>query len=284
MPDVVFPDFDFKSQNRGYDRSVIEIVQNLLGELAMKIARFSKNNQICYGIVEGDAVHELRGGLFDAPQHTGREWPLSSVTLLAPVLPGKLVCVGLNYRQHAAEVGMALPEEPMLFMCSQQAVIGEGATIELDNAQDRIDFEAEIAIVIGKQCRRVTADRAHEVIFGYTCANDVSNRDLQRKDGQFTRAKSFDTYKPLGPWIETRLDPDNAAIALWQNGSLRQKSNTSDMIFKARDIVAFVSGIMTLLPGDVILTGTPSGVAPMAAGDVIDIEIEGIGRLRNTVA
>ncbi|MCC2596759.1 fumarylacetoacetate hydrolase family protein [Pusillimonas sp. MFBS29] len=249
----------------------------------MKVARFSSIDGVAHGVVEGDSVKVLRGGLFDEFEYTGKEYPLADVQLLAPVEPGKLVCVGLNYRLHAEESGVPVPDEPMLFMCSPQAIVAQGDTIVLDNHSDRIDFEAEIAIVVGREGRNVRRNEAKDYIFGYTCANDVSNRDLQRKDGQFTRAKSFDTYKPLGPWIETSLDPDNVAIQLWQNGELRQSSNTNDMIFPIARIVEFVSGIMTLKPGDVIITGTPSGVGPMKKGDTIELEIEGIGRLVNKV-
>jgi len=249
----------------------------------MRFVRFSKDGRVGLGVVDGTVVKALRGGLFDAPEYSGEEFPLEGVHLLAPVSPGKLVCVGLNYRLHAEESGAPVPEEPMLFMCSPQAIIGPGEAIELDNEHDRIDFEAEIAIVVGRECKGVAEGEARDFIFGYTCANDVSNRNLQRKDGQFTRAKSFDTYKPLGPWIETDLNPDDVAIQLWQNGELRQSSNTNDMIFPIARIFEFVSGIMTLKPGDVIITGTPSGVGPMKKGDRIEIEIEGIGRLANPV-
>ncbi len=250
----------------------------------MRFARFSRNGQIGFGVLQDDTVKVLRSGLFEVPDYTGEECALADLQLLAPVQPGKLVCVGLNYRLHAEESGVAVPEEPMLFMCSPEAIIASGATIVLDNGSDRIDFEAEIGLIVGRTCKDLSQDEAKDYIFGYTCANDVSNRDLQRKDGQFTRAKSFDTYKPMGPWIETELDPDNVAIQLWQNGELRQSSNTNDMIFSISRIFEFVSSIMTLNPGDVIITGTPSGVGPMKKGDLIEIEIEGIGRLSNTVS
>ncbi|MEQ8895510.1 MAG: fumarylacetoacetate hydrolase family protein [Roseovarius sp.] len=250
----------------------------------MKIARYSTKDEVAYGIVEGDMLRPIKGDLFGDFSSTEDKLPLSSVTLLAPVQPGKLVCVGLNYKLHAEESGVDIPEDPMLFMCSNSAIIAEGETILLDSSDARIDYEAEIAIVIGKKTRNVPRNEARSCIFGYTICNDVSNRDYQKKDGQFTRAKSFDTYKPLGPWIETELDPDNAAISLRQNGEIRQQSNTSDMIFSIDEIVAFVSSIMTLNPGDVIITGTPEGVGPMKAGDSIEIEIEGIGKLANTVA
>lgn len=249
----------------------------------MKFVRFSKNNQVKYGVLQGDSVKELLSDLFSTPEYSGAEYKLAEITLLAPVEPGKLVCVGLNYRLHAEESGVPVPAEPMLFMCSPEAIIAPGESIVLDSHTDRVDFEAEIAIVVGKKCKDVAQDQAKNYIFGYTCANDVSNRDLQRKDGQFTRAKSFDTYKPMGPCIETELNPNNVAISLRQNGEVRQSSNTNDMIFSIEKIFEFVSSIMTLNPGDVIITGTPSGVGPMKKGDVIHIDIEGIGQLSNPV-
>ncbi|WP_127599266.1 fumarylacetoacetate hydrolase family protein [Nitratireductor alexandrii] len=250
----------------------------------MKIVRFSHQGSASYGLLEGDSVAVLSKPPFDGIDRTGQVLPLEAVRLLAPVTPSKLVCVGLNYTLHAEESGVPVPEEPMLFMCAPSAIIADGEEIRLDNAGDRIDFEAEIGIVVGTKARNVAAGDAAKHILGYTCANDVSNRVLQKKDGQFTRAKSFDTYKPVGPCIATDLDPDNVDIKLWQNGELRQSSNTNDMIFPIGRIFEFVSGIMTLFPGDLIITGTPSGVGPMASGDEIVVEIDKIGRLRNTVA
>lgn len=250
----------------------------------MKIVRFSHQGSASYGLLEGDSVAVLSKPPFDGIDRTGQVLPLKAVRLLAPVTPSKLVCVGLNYTLHAEESGVPVPDEPMLFMCAPSAIIADGEEIRLDNADDRIDFEAEIGIVVGTKARNVAAGDAAKHILGYTCANDVSNRVLQKKDGQFTRAKSFDTYKPVGPCIATDLDPDNVDIKLWQNGELRQSSNTNDMIFPIGRIFEFVSGIMTLFPGDLIITGTPSGVGPMASGDEIVVEIDKIGRLRNTVA
>ena len=250
----------------------------------MKIARYLHEKEPGYGVVEGDLLHPIHGDLFGTFERSDETLPLSSVVLLPPVQPSKLVCVGLNYKLHAEESGVPIPKEPMLFMCSNAAIIPDGATIRLDSEDARIDYEAEIAVVIGSECRNVPASKAAACVFGYTICNDVSNRDLQKTDGQFTRAKSFDTYKPLGPWIETDLDPNSASIVLRQNGEIRQQSNTSDMIFSIEEIIEFVSGIMTLFPGDVIITGTPEGVGPMKAGDSIEIEIGGIGKLLNAVA
>lgn len=249
----------------------------------MKIVRFAHEGAEHWGLLDGDKVRFLPDGPFAEIKPSPDALPLADVKLLAPVKPGKLVCVGLNYVLHARESGLPLPDEPMLFMCSPQAIIGPGEAIVLDSHDKRIEYEAEIAIVIGKRARNVAAADAASVVLGYTCANDVSNRDLQLKDKQFTRAKSFDTYKPMGPWIETDLDPDTQSIRLRQNDVVRQESVTSDMIFPTPFIIEFVSSIMTLEPGDVIITGTPSGVGPMKSGDRIEIEISGIGKLENVV-
>lgn len=249
----------------------------------MKIVRFAYEGAEQWGLLEDDKVLTLPDGPFGEIVPSRDALPLQAVTLLAPVKPGKLVCVGLNYVLHARESGLALPDEPMLFMCSPQAIIGPGEAIVLDSTDKRIEFEAELAIVIGKRARNVPAAESASVVLGYTCANDISNRDLQLKDKQFTRAKSFDTYKPMGPWIETELNPDAQSIRLLQNGAVRQDSTTADMIFPVSFIIEFVSSIMTLEPGDVIITGTPSGVGPMKSGDRIKVEISGIGTLENTV-
>lgn len=249
----------------------------------MKIVRFAHNSAEHWGLVEDDKVRALPDGPFGEITPAPDALPLDAVKLLAPVKPGKLVCVGLNYVLHARESGLPLPDEPMLFMCSPQAIIGPGEAIVLDSHEQRVEFEAELAIVIKKRARNVPAAEAASVVLGYTCANDVSNRDLQLKDKQFTRAKSFDTYKPVGPWIETELTPDVQSIRLLQNGVIRQDSTTADMIFPTSFIIEFVSSIMTLEAGDVIITGTPSGVGPMKSGDRIEVEIAGIGKLENTV-
>jgi 2-keto-4-pentenoate hydratase/2-oxohepta-3-ene-1,7-dioic acid hydratase in catechol pathway len=204
---------------------------------------------------------------------------------LAPVLPGKIVAVGLNYRDHAKEMGHELPRDPVLFMKPSTAVIGPFDEIRYPAQSSRVDYEAELAVVIGKTCRNVKAAQARDCIMGYTCFNDVTARDLQTRDGQWTRAKSFDTFAPIGPWIVTDIDdPHTLAITARLNGEIKQSSNTSNLIFSVFDLVQFISGVMTLNPGDVIATGTPSGVGPMNAGDEIAIEIQGIGVLRDKVA
>ncbi|MBI4774749.1 MAG: fumarylacetoacetate hydrolase family protein [Deltaproteobacteria bacterium] len=206
---------------------------------------------------------------------------LRDLELLAPVNPGQIVAVGLNYRDHAEELGMAIPENPILFMKPRTSVIGPNADILLPPSSKRVDFEAELGVVIGRRARKVPVDEAFHFILGYTCLNDVTARDLQKKDGQWTRAKSFDTFCPLGPWIETELDPSDLLVRLFLNGEPKQKSSTSNLIFSVPELVGFISHVMTLDPGDVIATGTPSGIGPMAAGDEVEVVIDGIGILTN---
>ena len=219
----------------------------------------------------------------DVPVFTGEEIPLSEVKLLAPSVPSKIVALGLNYRDHAKELGLPIPEEPLLFLKPPSAVIGPEEKIILPPESKRVDYEAELAVVIRKRARRIAPQRAFDYILGYTCFNDVTARDLQKKDGQWTRAKSFDTFAPFGPWIETDLDPSNLKVRSYLNGFLRQDSSTSELIFPVPEIVSFVSQVMTLEPGDVIATGTPPGIGPLSSGDLIEVEIEGIGRLKNYV-
>jgi len=204
--------------------------------------------------------------------------------MLPPIEPGKVIIIGLNYKKHAEEMNMDLPAEPMMFMVSPTSIIGHNDKINIPFPEHNTDFEAELTIVIGKDAHHVNKESALDYVFGYTIANDVSDRDLQTRDGQFTRAKSYDTFKPLGPVVRTGIDPNNLAIQLKQNGVLKQNSNTNDFVFSVEHIVQEVSKVMTLHPGDIILTGTPSGVAPMKSGDIIEIEIEGIGTLVNQVA
>lgn len=248
-----------------------------------RIIRFEQAGEIHWGLWADDGIRALPQGPYGDLTPSGPVISHEAVRLLAPVQPRKLICVGLNYRLHAEESNMAIPEEPMIFMVSPEAVIGPEEAIRLDNPQDRIDYEAEIAIVIGKRCRNVAAADAAGVVLGYSCANDVSNRVMQKKDGQFTRAKSFDTYKPVGPWIVQGINPDDVAISLRCNGELRQDSTTADMIFPTAKVIEFISSVMTLEPGDVIITGTPAGVGPMRSGDRVEVIIEGIGTLSNPV-
>jgi 2-keto-4-pentenoate hydratase/2-oxohepta-3-ene-1,7-dioic acid hydratase in catechol pathway len=213
----------------------------------------------------------------------GREIEITK--LLAPVLPGKIIAVGLNYRDHALEMGLELPAEPIIFMKPSTSVIGHGDEIIYPAQSNRVDYEAELAVVIAKQCRNVQASEAGDVIFGYTCMNDVTARDLQAKDGQWTRAKSFDTFAPLGQWIVTDIaDPDNLAITSRLNGEIKQSSNTNNLIFNVFELIEFISSVMTLEKWDIIATGTPAGIGPMVIGDEVEIVIEGIGALTNRVA
>ena len=212
-----------------------------------------------------------------------KEFSLDQVRLLPPSLPTKIVAIGLNYRDHAEELKLQLPEEPLLFMKPPSSVIGPGDAIVLPPQSARVDFEAELAIVIGKAAKQVSRKAAREYILGYTCLNDVTARDLQTKDGQWTRAKSFDTFCPVGPWIETDVDPSDLQIELYLNGERKQESRTSNLIFDPFRLVEFITSVMTLLPGDLIATGTTSGIGPMKAGDTVEVRIEGIGSLKNVV-
>ncbi|GAA1470394.1 fumarylacetoacetate hydrolase family protein [Microbacterium thalassium] len=250
----------------------------------MRIARFSHNGAITYGIVDETDLVVLSGDpMFAGFETTGERVPIGDVALLAPVIPrSKVVCVGRNYRDHAAELGNDVPAEPMLFLKPNTSVIGPGDAISLPPQSERVDFEGELAAVIGKIAKNVPADKALDYVFGYTIGNDVTARDLQKTDGQWARAKGFDTFCPLGPALETDFDPTGDAVVTTRvNGEVRQQGPISDMIFSLADIIAYASAAFTLLPGDVILTGTPAGVGPFEAGDVVEVEISGLGILRN---
>lgn len=215
---------------------------------------------------------------------SGDMLPLEEVRLLAPVVPSKIVCVGRNYREHAAELGNKMPDEPLLFLKAPSAVIGSHDAIRLPRASQQVEHEGELGVVIGRTAKNITADEnALDYVFGYTCVNDVTARDLQRKDVQFTRSKSFDTFCPVGPWIETEFDPSNASVITRLNGEIKQQGNTADMAFPVAFLIRYISEIMTLYPGDLIATGTPAGVSKMKDGDVVEVEVAGIGVLRNQV-
>jgi 2-keto-4-pentenoate hydratase/2-oxohepta-3-ene-1,7-dioic acid hydratase in catechol pathway len=267
----------------------------------VRIARFTTGDDPAYGVVSGDldeygqladdsVVVELAGDpLYSGVQPTQKEHRLGDVRLLAPVIPrSKVVAIGRNYAAHAAELDHELPEEPLLFLKPNTSVIGPGDPILYPPQSQRVDYEGELAIVVGRICRDVPPEQATDVIFGYTIANDVTARDLQAKDVQFTRAKSFDTFCPLGPWIEDDLDPqafaDGESIQTHLNGDLVQDGSTRDLIFDIPTIIAHITSVMTLLPGDVILTGTPEGVGPMQPDDEVEVSIAGLGALTNTVA
>jgi 2-keto-4-pentenoate hydratase/2-oxohepta-3-ene-1,7-dioic acid hydratase in catechol pathway len=217
-------------------------------------------------------------------QQTTTSLPLSEVKLFAPVTPSKIVCVGRNYREHAAELGNKMPEEPLLFLKAPSALIASGDNIQLPAASQQVEHEGELGVVIGRMASKLTEnDNPLDYVFGYTCVNDVTARDLQRKDVQFTRGKSFDTFCPVGPWIETELDPTNAAVTTRLNSEIKQQGNTADMAFPVAFLIRYISEIMTLYPGDLIATGTPAGVSKLKDGDVVEVEVAGVGVLRNQV-
>lgn len=260
----------------------------------MRIARFSyasdNGPQVTFGVVDdGDGpgnehVSAIDGHPFTPFEVTGPRYPISAVRLLPPVIPSKVVAVGRNYAEHAAEFGHELDKEAVIFLKPSTAVIGPGDLIGYPPQSSRVDYEGELAVVIGALCRDVPPERLGEVVLGYTCANDVTARDLQQSDGQWTRGKGFDSFCPLGPWIETNLDPADVALETRLNGEVKQQTRTSAMVRDVATLVSFVSSVMTLLPGDIILTGTPAGVGPMQPGDEVSVTVEGIGTLTNRVA
>ena len=257
----------------------------------MRLARLAHPDGVAFAQIDGPVdppigravAREIADHPFGTPTFTGRSWPLADTRLLAPILPSKVVAVGRNYAEHAAELGNAVPTSPIIFLKPSTSVIGPNAAIALPPSSQRVDFEGELAVVIGRPCRDVRAENAASVILGYTVANDVTARDQQRADVQFTRGKGYDTFCPLGPWIETQLDPSDLAIRTELDGVTAQDGRTSDMVFTVGEIVEFVSEIMTLLPGDVVLTGTPAGVGPMVVGQTVSVTVEGIGTLTNPV-
>jgi 2-keto-4-pentenoate hydratase/2-oxohepta-3-ene-1,7-dioic acid hydratase in catechol pathway len=262
----------------------------------VRIARFTTGEDPQYGVVQGEVdelgipsddsvVVALSGDpLYVGINLTDKEIPLSDVRLLAPVIPrSKVVAIGKNYAAHAAEMGGDVPAEPLMFLKPNTSVVGPGDPVFYPKQSQNVHFEGELAVVIGRICRDVAPDRVGDVIYGYTVGNDVTARDLQRKDVQFTRAKGFDSFCPLGPWIETELDTSGLRVQTHLNGDLKQDGNTSDMIFDVPTLVSYVSSVMTLLPGDVVLTGTPEGVGPMNVGDEVEVTIAGIGSLTNKV-
>jgi len=249
----------------------------------MEYIRYRKNKEIRYGAVRDGNILEIRGDLFGKFEVSSVEHSRETLEILPPVSPSKIIAVGLNYLDHAQELSMGLPTEPLIFLKPPSAVIGHEDTIVLPKASERVDFEAELGIVIGKTARHLSVDQASDVILGYTCANDVTARDFQNKDGQWTRAKSFDTFCPLGPGIVTDIDPHGLSVQCVLNGRTVQDSNTRRMVFKVEELVSAISGVMTLVPGDVIITGTPPGVDQLQDGDVVEVVIEKVGTLRNEV-
>ena len=250
----------------------------------MRIVRYqTPRRKPAYGWLLEDKIGPIKGDIFGTYQRGEAKTPLEKVKLLPPVQPGKIICVARNYAAHAAEHGAAVPEVPVLFFKPPTAVIGPGEAIVLPPQAQRVEQEAELAVVIGKQGRWIAADEAEDHILGYTIANDVTERFFQRDDLLWTRAKGFDTFAPIGPWIETELNTADVIISCRVNGDLRQMASTREMVFLVDQLIAFASSFMTLMPGDVLLTGTPEGVSKLEDGDLVEIEIEGIGTLTNPV-
>ena len=249
----------------------------------MRIIRFQHKGSINFGWVHDNEVGIIEGDVFSEYRRLETELQLDRVTFLSPVEPGKIICIARNYEEHAREHQVEIPEYPMIFLKPPSAVIKHGDTIKIPPQSKQVEHEAELAVIISRTGKWIAPEDANHYILGYTIANDVTARDLQYKDGQWTRAKGFDTFCPLGPWIETELDPADLLISCRVNGELRQMSSTKEMIFPITQLVSYISSIMTLNPGDVVLTGTPAGVGSMEAGDEVEISIEGIGSLVNPV-
>ncbi|MFC4336580.1 fumarylacetoacetate hydrolase family protein [Salininema proteolyticum] len=254
----------------------------------MRIARIAHPQGMSFVRLDGEGpgatAAEIEGLPFGEITLTGQRWALDDVRLLSPMLPSKVVCVGRNYADHAAEQDAEVPSEPLLFLKPSTSVAGPGDSVVLPDVSDEVEHEAELAIVIGfPGARKVSREAAPASIYGYTCANDVTARDLQRKDGQWARAKGFDSFGPIGPWIETEFDPADAEVRCEVNGEVRQLGSTKDMVFDPAQIVSYVSHVMTLLPGDVIMTGTPAGIGPLESGDSVSVSVAGIGTLTNKV-
>lgn len=247
------------------------------------IGRFQKGDDIFYAKVVDGELFRLIGDVFGSPSFEKKPTPSKGIKTLVPVVPSKIIAVGLNYADHARESGKPLPKEPLFWLKATTSLIPDGSKIEIPFATHRTDYEAELAIVIGRRVRNVTAAAAARYIFGYTAAQDVTDRTIQAAESQWARCKSFDTFTPVGPYVETKIDPHDLSIQLFQNGQLRQNGNTSQMIFNCFDIVSFVSTNMTLQPGDIILTGTPSGIGPIESGDRLEVRIQGLAPLVNTV-
>jgi 2-keto-4-pentenoate hydratase/2-oxohepta-3-ene-1,7-dioic acid hydratase in catechol pathway len=254
---------------------------------AMRIARYTTGGDPAFAVVEGEPGQQVLAAVHGDPLYqdivfTGERIDLEDARLLAPVIPrSKIVAIGRNYADHAAETGSDVPEEPLMFLKPNTAIVGPGDPVVLPPQSEQVDYEGELAVVIGRLCKDVPEDKVADVVYGYTCANDVTARDLQRKDGQWTRAKGFDTFCPVGPWIQTELDVTDLAIATRLDGQTVQQSRTSLLVHPVAKLVAYVSAMMTLLPGDLLLTGTPAGIGPVTQGQRVDVEIEGIGVLSN---
>jgi 2-keto-4-pentenoate hydratase/2-oxohepta-3-ene-1,7-dioic acid hydratase in catechol pathway len=250
----------------------------------MKIVRFTNGFTIQYGVIDGDMIQGLALPPYEGIRLTNHYYRPTDMRILPPCEPSKIVALGVNYRSHGEEMSHRIPTEPLIFLKPPTAVIGHEDTIIYPPSSQRVDYEGELGVIIGKTAHNVTKEKANNYILGYTCLNDVTARDLQAVDKQWTRAKGFDTFAPIGPCIETELDPSNLALETRLNGVVKQKTTTAELIFPVPELVSFVSHVMTLLPGDVIATGTTSGIGPMQPGDIVEVEIESIGTLRNYVA
>jgi len=250
----------------------------------MRLARFALDGSNHFGIVEGDVVTKLGGPFFDEVNKTEHTYPLTSVKLLPPVEPTKIICIGLNFQDHAAEIGQTTQAEPLMFFKPPSTLIGSGESIVIPKQSSQVELEVELAMVVGKRAKDVTASEARNYILGFTIANDVTARDVQFSDLQWARSKGFDTFGPLGPWIETDFDPEDKSLISRVNGQLRQRGNTSMMVNDPYFLFSFVSQNLTLFPGDIILTGSPAGISTITKGDLVECEIEGIGVLSNPVA
>lgn len=249
----------------------------------MRVCRVMAESESFYGVIDENRVLRLKGFPFDKIDYTGLAYELDAVKLLAPCQPSKIVAVGKNYAAHADEMGEGRPKEPLLFLKPSTSVVGPKDFIVYPSISKRLDYEGELGVVIGRRCRNIKPGHAKEYIFGYTCLNDVTARDIQKSDPQWTRGKGFDTFCPVGPHIETELDASRLSIVTRLNGEVRQKSTTDMMTYNIDELICYITEVMTLLPGDIVATGTPEGIGSMAEGDLVEVEIEGIGVLRNTV-
>jgi 2-keto-4-pentenoate hydratase/2-oxohepta-3-ene-1,7-dioic acid hydratase in catechol pathway len=249
----------------------------------VRIARFTFADEVDFGVVEDDEIAQITGHPFAPFTFTGYRYPIADVRLLAPIIPSKVVAVGKNYADHAKEMGGEAPEAPVLFLKPSTAVVGDGDAVQYPPSSERVDYEGELAVVMGRLCRDVPPERALDAVLGYTCANDVTARDQQATDGQWSRAKGYDTFCPLGPWISTNIDPSALELTTTVNGEVRQRAGTGDMVHDVPTLISYISRVMTLLPGDVVLTGTPAGVGPLQVGDEVAVTIASIGTLTNRV-
>ena len=249
-----------------------------------RLYRVADDERVIHAVLRDGELYEIDGDVFDEYRTTAPiPGGLARVRLLAPVCPSKIVAVGLNYRDHAAEQGKPLPSEPLVFLKPSTAVVGPGDVIRLPAGAGRVDHEGEMGLVIGRRAHRIPVSRASEYILGVICVNDVTARDIQRRENHYTRAKGFDSFAPIGPCVALGLDPGSLGVECWVNGVRRQASSTEQLIFPAAELVSFISGVMTLLPGDIISTGTPAGIGPLAAGDTVTVRVTGVGDLVNTV-